>query len=117
MLRRIVLTVLVLALLFVGAGVNAQATQTVHYEWSAPTTGSPVVHYIIQHRADGGPWVQIATSVNTNYDLIALDLIAHEIRVCGVDKLGRSGLWSLPSEPYTPDSGAPGGCGQPKRRV
>jgi hypothetical protein len=117
MLRRIVLTVSVLALLFVGAGADAQTTQTVHYDWTAPTSGSPVDHYIIQHRADGGAWVQIATSVTPEYDLIAEYLVAHEIRVCGVDKVARLGPWSLPSDPYTPDAGAPGGCGQPKRRV
>jgi hypothetical protein len=94
--------------------VDAQV-QTVHYAWTAPTTGSAVHHYIVQHKIDDGAWVSVASVVTLTYDLAATYLVAHQIRVAGVDALNRQGLWSEPSESYMPDAGAPGGCGRPVR--
>jgi hypothetical protein len=91
----------------------AQTTQTVHYTWTAPTTGSPVHHYIVQHAINGGAWVQVASVTTLAYDLAATYLEAHQIRVAGVDASARQGLWSLPSDAYTPDAGAPGQPGKP----
>ena len=106
------LIVVALATLIAPA-VFAQTTQTVHYTWTAPTTGSAVHHYIVQHSIAGGAWVQVASVTTLTYDLAATYLESHQIRVAGVDALSRQGLWSLPSDAYTPDAGAPGQPGKP----
>jgi hypothetical protein len=94
----------------------AAQTQTmdVDYQWTAPTTGSPVDHYVVEHSVDGGAWTQIAAAVTGNsYTLAATVGVSHRIRVAGVDALGRQGTFSLPSDAYTPDAGAPGAPGKP----
>jgi hypothetical protein len=88
-------------------------TQTVHYTWTAPTTGSAVHHYIVQHAIAGGAWVQVASVTTLTYNLAATYLESHQIRVAGVDALSRQGLWSVASDAYTPDAGAPGQPGKP----
>ena len=106
------LIVIALATLIAPAAL-AQTTQTVHYTWTAPTTGSPVHHYLVQHAIAGGAWVQVASVTTLSYDLAATYLESHQIRVAGVDALSRQGIWSLASDAYTPDSGAPGQPGKP----
>jgi hypothetical protein len=91
----------------------AQTTQTIHYTWTAPTTGSPVNHYIVQHAIGGGAWVQVASVTTLTYDLAATVLESHQIRVAGVDASSRQGPWSAASLAYTPDPGAPGQPGTP----
>lgn len=112
-MRRLQLTIALLSLLFVGS-VEAQ-TQTVHYTWTPPTTGSAVHHYLVQHSINGGEWAQLASVTAAAYDLVATNLESHQIRVCAVDAIDRPGPWSEPSDPYTPDAGAPGGCGKPAK--
>lgn len=112
-MRKLLLALSLVMMLSVGS-VDAQV-QTVHYSWTAPTTGSAVHHYIVQHRIGDGAWIQVASVTTLTYDLAATNLDAHQIRVAGVDALDRQGLWSEPSESYTPDAGAPGGCGRPVR--
>ena len=34
----------------------------VNYTWSAPTTGTPVDHYVVQHSIDGGQWTEVGTT-------------------------------------------------------
>jgi hypothetical protein len=113
MIRKLLLAPSLIIMLSVGS-VEAQV-QTVHYSWTAPTTGSAVHHYIVQHKIGDGAWISVASVVTLTYNLAATYLESHQIRVAGVDVLSRQGLWSEPSESYTPDAGAPGGCGQPVR--
>ncbi len=91
----------------------AQTTEAVNYSWTAPTTGSAVHHYVVEHSINGGAWVQVATVTINGYTLAATYGEAHRIRVAGVDAQGRQGPFSVASEPYTPDLGAPGQPGQP----
>jgi hypothetical protein len=91
----------------------AMAQEDVSFTWSAPTTGSTVAHYVVQHQVDGGVWVNIDTTTLESYTLSAEYDVAHAIRVAGVDSEARQGPWSVASTPYTPTLGAPGQPGQP----
>lgn len=93
---------------------TAQAQEEVTYTWSAPTTGSAVDHYVVQHQEDGGDWVIVSSNVTTNEYVLTADYdVEHSIRVAGVDALDRQGPWSVAADPYTPTLGAPGQPGQP----
>jgi len=108
------LAAVALAVAFLAPAAFAQtSTQQVTYTWTAPTTGSPVHHYLVQHSVNGGAWVQIASVTTNTYVLAATIGEAHQIRVAGVDASDRQGVWSLPSDAYTPDPGAPGQPGKP----
>ncbi len=108
----IFVTLIALAILSFCA--TAQAQEVVNYTWAAPTTGSPVDRYVIQHSEDGGAWVTVEDSQSTNtYMLTATYDVEHRIRVAGVDVQQRQGPWSVASEPYTPTLGSPGQPGQP----
>ena len=107
------LTLIAATLIIAFAGA-AQAQESVAYNWTAPTTGSPVDHYVVQHSTDGGAWVTVDDNVTTlSFTLSAAYDVEHRIRVAGVDALGRQGPWSTASDPYTPSLGAPGQPGQP----
>jgi len=96
------------------SAVSAQAqTEPVSYTWTAPTTGSSVDHYIVQHSVDGGAWTQVGSVSNNSYTLNAEFGVAHRIRVAGVDASDRQGPFSVASDPYTPDLGSPGQPGKP----
>ncbi len=112
--HRVAFLALATAALVLLTGTVAMSQEQVTYTWTAPTTGSPVDHYIVQHSVDGGDWVTVATDVTeTTYVLSAEYDRQHQIRVAGVDALGRQGPFSEPSDPYTPTLGAPGQPGKP----
>ncbi len=92
---------------------SAQVSAEIQYTWSAPTTGSPAVRYVVQHSVNGGPFVTVGEAQSTSYTLSATFGDSHRIRVAGVDGQDRQGPFSTASEPYTPDLGAPGQPGQP----
>lgn len=105
---------MVLALIAVTALAGAASAQeSVQYSWTAPTTGSQVDHYVVEHSVDGGAFVEIAQVTTTTFTLSAAYEQDHSIRVAGVDAWGRKGPYSLPSDPYTPSLGAPGQPGKP----
>ncbi len=106
-------TVLAFLVAALGAAPAVAQTMDVAYQWTAPTTGSAVAHYVVQRSIDGGAWAQVATAPTVNYTLAATIGVSHRIRVAGVDAAGRQGPFSLPSDPYTPDPGAPGQPGKP----
>ncbi len=108
----LITTLALLTMLLAASAVMAQATVT--YTWTAPTTGSAVDHYVIQHSEDGGAWITVEDEQATNaYALTAAYDAEHRIRVAGIDTQGRQGPWSVASDPYTPTLGAPGQPGQP----
>ena len=113
--KTIIRNVTVLAFLVAALGAAPAVAQTmdVAYQWNAPTTGSAVVNYIVQQSIDGGAWTQVGTAPSTNYTLAATIGVSHRVRVAGVDAQSRQGPFSLPSDPYTPDPGAPGQPGKP----
>jgi hypothetical protein len=91
---------------------NAQ-TVTLEYTWDAPTEGTPVEHYIIQHSVNGGVFSTVGTAQTNTFVLEATVGDTHRIRVAGVDDQSRQGPFSEPSDPYTPDLGPPGQPGKP----
>jgi len=85
----------------------------VNYSWTAPTTGTPVDHYVVQHSIDGGQWTEVGTTDDNSFTLSATMGQSHQIRVAGVDASDRQGPYSVASDPYLPDAGAPGQPGKP----
>ncbi len=92
---------------------QAQTEVPVNYTWTAPTTGSPVVHYVVQQSINDGAWAQIATSDNNTFTLSATVDDSHRIRVAGVDAEDRQGPFSLPSDAFVPGLAPPGQPGKP----
>ncbi len=62
------LIVIALATLIAPVAFAQTTTQQVTYTWTAPTTGSAVDHYLVQHSINGGAWVQIASVTTLSYD-------------------------------------------------
>jgi len=113
-----ILALAILTTLLFPAYTPAQTSVDVQYVWTAPTTGTPVVHYVVQHSTDSSAWVTLGNVTELTYTLSAEPGVSHQIRVAGVDAQGRQGPYSAPSEPYTPeptDTGAPGQPGTPVR--
>lgn len=110
---KILIALAILAPMTVGAQTTAIP---VAYIWTPPTTGSAVHHYELQQSADGSAWIDRAEKpTSPSVTISAAVGVPIQIRVRGVDSLGRSGLWSDPSAAYIPDAGAPGACGKPVR--
>jgi hypothetical protein len=80
----------------------------IEFEWEAPTTGTPVHHYVAQ--------VLVNTLDTLYYDAIPTEslLVAvaygnrYEVRVAGVDIEGIQGPWSAWSPPFNPEIQPPG---------
>lgn len=112
-LLKITVFAVMLAVILPAASSLAQTEMPVSYTWTAPTSGTAVEFYVIQHSVDGGQWIQVATSTENSYTLNATVGQSHQIRVAGVDADTRMGVFSVASDPYLPDAGAPGQPGKP----
>ncbi len=112
-IKSVVALTLAVATLAAVPAMAQTATMDVSYQWTAPTSGSAVDHYVVQDSVDGGAWSDIGTSPTNSYTLAATVGVSHRIRVAGVDAQSRQGLFSVASDPYTPDPGSPGQPGQP----
>jgi hypothetical protein len=112
-IMKLVKTALLTTIAILAFSSFAMAQEEINYTWSAPTEGSTVVHYVVQHQIDGGSWANIGTVTVESYTLTADYDITHSIRVAGVDSEDRQGPWSIASDPYTPTLGAPGQPGKP----
>ena len=112
-LVKITIFAVMLAAILPAASSLAQTEMPVSYTWTAPTTGTAVEFYVIEHSVDGGQWTQIATSTENSYTLNATVGQSHQIRVAGMDANNRQGIFSVASDPYLPDAGAPGQPGKP----
>lgn len=108
------LALLTTALLATSASAQT-ATINVSYSWTAPTTGSAVDHYVVELSVNGGTFTQVATTSTNSYTLAAASGVSHQIRVAGVDAQDRQGPYSVASDAYTPDAGAPSAPGKPVR--
>lgn len=109
-------TTLILILVIAALGAvesQAQTTQSISYQWTAPTTGAPVVHYVVEHSVNGGNWASVGTSNTNTFTLTASVGDSHQIRVAGVDADSRVGVYSVPSDAYVPTMDPPGQPGQP----
>ena len=91
----------------------AQTEIPINYTWTAPTTGTAVDHYLVEHSINGGQWTVAGTTTENSFTLNATTGQSHQIRVAGVDSADRQGIFSVASDSYTPDEGAPGKPGKP----
>ncbi len=104
---------LLMAIMIASVPAMAQTEVAVNFQWTAPTTGSPVDHYVVQQSVNGGEWVLVGTASSTSFTLSATVGDSHSIRVAGVDSEQRQGYFSEASEPFTAELGIPGQPGQP----
>jgi len=112
-LVKLTLFAVLLAVILPAASSYAQTEIPVDYTWTAPTTGTPVDRYVVEHSVNGGQWTQVGTTNDNTFTLTATTGESHQIRVAGVDASNRQGPYSVASNPYTPDAGAPGQPGKP----
>ena len=112
-LQHLAATVVAITILATVAAPAQAQTVDLSFQWTAPTSGSAVAHYVVQHQTDGGAWTDVGQVTLNQYTLTATVGVAHAIRVAAVDAQDRQGVWSEPSDPYTPDPGAPGQPGKP----
>jgi len=109
---------IVIAVMLLGVFALAQTTSMQFtYNTTAPTTGSPVATYEWQASSNGGTtWADAGTSTTLSKAITLAVGQTYVVRVRGVDAQGRSGPWSVASDPNTPDPGPPGACGKPARQ-
>ncbi len=112
-LLKITMFAVLLAVMLPAASSLAQTEMPINYTWTAPTTGTTVEFYVVEHSINEGQWVQVGTATENSYTLSAALGQSHQIRVAGVDASDRQGLFSVASDPYVPDEGAPGQPGKP----
>ena len=112
-LLKMTMFAVMIAAILPAASAMAQTEMPVSYTWTAPTTGTPVEFYVVEHSVNGGQWTQIDTTTENSYTLTATTGESHQIRVAGIDASDRQGPFSNASDPYTPDAGAPGQPGKP----
>jgi len=73
------------------------------YTWTAPTTGTTVVHYVVQSRTSRNPtWITYALTTNNAIVFGGLAGVTQWIRVAGVDAEDIQGVFSQESDPYAP---------------
>ena len=112
--RQIGLTLALLGLTFLPVTAQEQ-TPEITASWSPPTTGSPVVMYMLQVFADGELDMVVQTP-DTSYTWnpgVFEWHVTYVARVAGVDALDRQGPWSEDSDELVLDPGEPGqpgGC-------
>lgn len=108
---------MVIAVLLFSTLVFGQTTSlNLTWNWSAPTTGSAVHHYVVQSSSNATTWTTLTTQPTTNSVTLSCPVgVNIQIRVAGVDAQGRQGPWSEASDPFVPDAGAPGAAGKPIR--
>ena len=87
---------------------NPDATINARCSWDAPTYGTPVVKYIVQHSIDGGAWYDYAlTDGSTTLNMTINFWVRHRVRVAGIDANDRQGPYSDSSEIYAPADSLP----------
>jgi len=104
------LALLILTLLVTPASALVRLT----YSWSPPTIGTAVEYYTCETRWFGGDWSSCSgTASDTMLTIETFDgVLDFQLRVAGVDSIGRQGTWSEASNSYN-DHGAPGPPGKP----
>jgi len=112
-LLKITMFAVLFAVLLPAGSSLAQTEMPINYEWTVPTSGTAVDHYVVEHSIDGGQWVQVGTSNDNSFTLSATVGQSHQIRVAGMDSSDRQGPYSVASDPYMLEATAPGKPGKP----
>lgn len=105
--RSISSVILLAVILFIGTSYSQTGT-TVHFAWSAPTTGSPVVLYNFSIMSDSTAVPVVVSSTSLLWTHYSMPTGLWYVRVQGKDALDRVGPWSWAL--VWNDAGAPGGC-------
>jgi len=84
--------------------------------WSPPTTGTPVVYYLLQYKNGLDDWVEIGSPTDTLFVFQLRFWDTHQIRVAGVDSAGNIGPFSTPSAIYAPADSIPHPIEQPVKQ-
>ena len=107
-----------LSILLLAGPAWAQESHSTGYEWTAPLLvdeeglpHKPAVAYVVQHRASvdsSALWNHeefqtVDTVTDTIYALEAEWGKWHQIRVGGLDDIGRQGPWTEPPDPRQPE--------------
>lgn len=79
------------------------AVEIWRYEWTAPTTGSPVVKYAVEVSVNGAVTDTIFVVGATTVEIEVKAVTDYTIRVAGIDAANRWGPWSAPSLVDSPD--------------
>ena len=70
------------------------------YSWDAPTTGTPVVYYVIQVHWTRGPDFMVSDIMRKYHTIYSICDDTVRVRVAGVDSMEIQGPYSIWSEPY-----------------
>ena len=93
--------------------IGGAQTEDVTWSWEPPTAGSSVVEYVVETSVRGGPWEEIARTINPVYvQTVEWDAV-YLLRVAGVDSHERQGPYSPVSEPCVCAGPPPGPPTQP----
>lgn len=112
-MRRLTMTIIAAALL-ASIAIGQTTSMNLTYNWTAPTTGSAVHHYVVQTSSNGTTWTTLAAQPTApTVTITAAVGVNILVRVAGVDATGRQGAYSDPSDPFVPDAGAPGAPSKP----
>lgn len=85
-----------------------QIAPDVEYTWTAPTTGTPVDHYVAEVMVNDGDTYLIDPVPGESIMLPVQYGNKYQIRVAAVDAANAQGPMSIWSLPYTPELGPPG---------
>jgi len=72
----------------------------VRVRWTKPTTGAPVVRYVVQDSIGTRRFRIVSEPSDTFTSVSVAKGVVHVFRVAGVDSQGRQGVWSVYSNPY-----------------
>ena len=86
---------------------DKEVTPRMIFTWSAPTTGTPVDHYVAQVLVNERDTMELGPLPLTEVSIFAEYGNKYRIRVAAVDADGIQGPMSLWSEPHSPELAPP----------
>jgi hypothetical protein len=112
---KVLLAVVVISLAGIGTALvqenkdaGEQVAPDVVFTWTAPTTGTPVDHYVAQILVNDIDTLFIDSVPTESLTLPVVYGNKYQVRVAGVDASDVQGPMSLWSLPYTPELDPPG---------
>jgi len=83
---------------------GAQALPSIAYNWPVPAEGSAIDHYFVEVKMNGEPNPELSGQTADSEPIFIINITfgdEYQIRVAGVDTLGRRGEFSQWSDPYS----------------
>jgi len=72
----------------------------INIKWAKPTTGSPVVRYVLQDSISTRRFKTVSEPSDTFTSVSVATGVVHVFRVAGRDSQGHQGVWSEHSDPF-----------------